>query len=456
MSLRVLRVIAIAGPVAFAIGLGFLTDQVLERTLADHLAHIVATVIVALGVTIFALWIFGLLNEMYRQLEQRRELERQRAEEWKALFEVGKEVTASPDLQGVLQSVVERAARLLGSDVAALMLLEPDEKYLRMTAHVGMHTAGMEQLRLLAEHGLQGYVLETGKPAVVHDYQSDPRLRNRPARLVAEEGMVSAISVPFSVKGRVLGTLSVGNRQRTEFSERHAELLAAFANWAAVAVETSALYDQVESLARLEERDRIAMDLHDGIIQSIYAVGLNLEEVAERAGESPDRVRERLDTAIDSLNAVIRDIRSYIFDLRPEVSQVPDLSVALNALVQEVRINTLMDVTLDMDGEVEQVSEEQGLALYHIVQEALNNVAKHAKASSAAVRLRCADGHVRIEVTDNGVGFVTDEQTDGGKQGLRNMTDRARSVGAHLQIRSAPGQGTRVRVELPLTEGEGE
>jgi len=470
VSLKVLRVIAIIAPVAFAVGVGLLTDRVLEPSMAEHWAHLIATVMIGVGAFVFAIFIFALLNRTYRQLEQQKEqLERQavelqsateatrqQAEEWKSLFELGREVTASPDLKGLLHSIVSRAKSLLNTDIAALMLLTPDGEYAYMTAHAGLRTPGMQQLRLLAEHGIQGLVLETGGPVIVEDYQRDERLRNRPARLVAEEGLVSLISVPFSRKGKPLGTLTVGNRHATRFDQRQGELLEAFASWAAVATETSHLYEKVESLARLEERERIGMDLHDGVIQSIYAVGLNLEDCAERVEQSPEEVRKGLEKAIDDLSRVIKDIRSYIFDLRPQVSQVADLPQAIRELVRDVRVNTLMDAELAIEGQLDGLlDQDQALALFHIAQEALNNVSRHSKATSVRVRLAADGDRVVLEVEDNGVGFDMKEGAGSGKQGMRNINDRARSLGAALTVDSERGHGTRVAVELPMARVKG-
>ena len=470
VSLKVLRVIAIIAPVGFAVGVGLFTDQVLEPSMAEHWAHVIATGMIGAGALVFALLVFWLLARMYKQLEEQKEqLERQAAElqaasevtgkqaaEWKSLFELGEEVTASPDLEGLLNSIVSRAKRLLNTDVAALMLLSPDGSSVHMAAHAGLRTPGMQELRLLAEHGIQGLVLETGRPVIVEDYQKDERLRNRPARLVAEEGLVSLISVPFSGKGKPLGTLTVGNRRPTKFNQQQAELLGAFATWAAVATETSQLYEKVESLARLEERERIGMDLHDGVIQSIYAVGLTLEDCAERTDDSAEEVRAGLEKAMDDLSRVIKDIRSYIFDLRPQVSQVADLPRALKELVRDVRVNTLMDAEVEIRGDVNGLLDQnQALALFHIAQEALNNVSRHSLAASVRVRLEAEGGRVHLEVADNGVGFDVKGDPGHGQQGMRNMTDRARSVGANLTFESEPGHGTRVSVELPLAQVKG-
>ncbi len=382
------------------------------------------------------------------------EAERRRGEEWKALFELGEEVTASPDLEALLNSVAERANRLFGSDVAALMLLDPGGEELQMVAHQGLRTQGMQQLHLPADEGLQGLVLETGDPIIVADYRQDPRPHKRPAQLEEDEGLISLIAVPFSARGRLLGTLTVANRKPTQFTERQADLLAAFANGAAVAVETSELYDRVKSMALLEERERIGMDLHDGVIQTIYAISLGLEDALERLEESPQSVRQRLDKAIDDLNKVTRDIRSYIFDLRPQVADVSDLRRALSELVDELKVNTLMEADLNAEGELPLLDEEQAKGLVHIVQEALHNVAKHSRATSAQVRVAASGRVLTMEVIDNGVGFDFDleAQRDMAKQGLRNMIDRARVLGARLSIDSAAGKGTRVSLDLPLEE----
>ena len=134
------------------------------------------------------------------------------------------------------------------------MLLSADGRELSMAAHSGLRTAGMRALRLSREHGLQALALEASGAVIVDDYQTDERLRNRPATLVKEEGLVSQVAVPFSGKGEVLGTLTVGNRKRTQFTTHQAELLQSFAHWTAVVVETRKLYEKLQSLALLEER----------------------------------------------------------------------------------------------------------------------------------------------------------------------------------------------------------
>ena len=378
--------------------------------------------------------------------------QRRRAEEWKNLFELGEEVTAGPDLQALLDSIVERARRLLRAEVAVLMLLDAGAQEWRIGAHSGRRSPGLRTARALRDHSLQSLVVRTGKAVVVADYRTDPRLRHRPALFVEEEGLISSIAVPFSARGRTLGTLTVGNRQPTPFGEQQAELLAAFANWAAVAVETSELHARVRSLALLEERERIGMDLHDGVIQSIYAIGLGLEDAVERLDEDPEGAKRAVDKAIDGLNHVIRDIRNYIFDLRPRIAEIGDLRQALAELVEEMRVNFLLSASLQVDGDLPFLSQEEERGLFHIAQEALNNVAKHARASSVDVRLGINGEALVLEVKDDGCGFDQSAVQTKGHQGLRNIQDRAASIGANLNIESSSGRGTRIVVKLPVAE----
>lgn len=376
------------------------------------------------------------------------------AAEWKALFDLGRDVTASPDIDQLLQSTVSHARRLLNTDMAVVMLLSPDQTYLHMAAHEGLTTPAMKRLRMLSEHGLQGAALENMAPVIVEDYAADPRLKERPAGLVAKERLVSQICAPLAGKSGPLGTLTVGNRKKTRFSQRDAELVEAFANWTAVALEASQLYEKLESLARLEERERIGMDLHDGVIQSIYAVSLNLEDILYRLDtDTPGQLRPSVEKAMDTLTNVIKDIRSYIFDLRPSASEVTDLPHAIQQLVEDVRVNALIDARLEFDGDISGLlDEKQAITLFHIAQEALNNISKHSRASAATVRLSRQDRRVVLEVQDTGTGFEVREGGPKEGHGLRNMRDRARSVDGDLTIESKPGRGTTVRVEIYLRD----
>ncbi len=177
---------------------------------------------------------------------------------------------------------------------------------------------------------------------------------------------------------------------------------------------------------------------------------LRLDDSADRLGERSEDIRVGLEKAMDDLNKVIQDIRSYIFDLRPEVSH-GDLVSAVEDLVQGVRVNALIDAEMAVEGDFDGVvTEDQATSLFRIAQEALGNVSRHSEAKSLRVKLTAMPHSVRLEVVDDGVGFDPRAERPPDRRGLRNMEERARNVGARLSLDSAPGRGTRLQVELPV------
>jgi GAF domain-containing protein/two-component sensor histidine kinase len=384
------------------------------------------------------------------------EEERRRTQEWRSLFELGEQVAASLDLNALLRTVVERAQELLRTESAILTLLSPNRDELTVAASVGLRTEGMRNLRVPVRPTTARFPAEDEGPVIIEDYLTDPRRTTPPIPEILEEHLVSFIAARFAAKGKLLGVLHVANRTPTRFSEHDGRLLQAFANLAAIAVENARLYEQVQSLAVLEERQRIGMDLHDGVIQSIYAVGLNLEECSEEVFNRPREVQARLEKAINDLNQVIKDIRSYIFDLRPHALELANLTDALSTLVRELRVNSLIEANLVVDGARDlgsRLTEEQATNLFHIAQEALANVQKHARASTVEARLTVRNGVLRLAISDDGVGFAPGWDIDPSHRGLRNMAERAQSLGGHFSVESIPGKGTCVVAEIPIGVG---
>jgi signal transduction histidine kinase len=212
------------------------------------------------------------------------------------------------------------------------------------------------------------------------------------------------------------------------------------------------LYRQARRVAVLEERERIAMDLHDGIIQSIYAVGLTLDSAKLQLQSDPRQSETGMAQAIDRLNEVIRDIRAYILDLQPSRVRMDDLEAALGRLANEFRANTMVETELLADSSVaRELDPAVRSAMFHISQEALANVAKHAHATRVWVSLRGEDGSAVLQVIDNGLGFPADATPTLLGHGLSNIVERGHAVGAHVEIVSSPGEGTTVTVRLPLS-----
>jgi signal transduction histidine kinase len=232
-------------------------------------------------------------------------------------------------------------------------------------------------------------------------------------------------------------------------------LLVLFAAQAAMAIRNAQLYRQVQDMAVLEERERIGMDLHDGVIQSLYATGLKLEGCLDDLTHEPAAVEGELQRAIDGLNGVIADIRSYIFRLRPGVLAHTDLAGAIGGLLQEIKVNALVDVQLiERPGATAGIAQEQVNELFLVAHESLTNVRKHAGARHVTARMEREGGVFRLTITDDGSGF--DPAVPGGGQGLHNMRERVERLGGRLVIESRRGSGSKLVVELPLdAEGEG-
>jgi signal transduction histidine kinase len=232
--------------------------------------------------------------------------------------------------------------------------------------------------------------------------------------------------------------------------ERTEDLLMSIGTWAGLAIENARLHRQAQRIAVLEERERIGMDLHDGIIQSIYAVGLALDYAQIALEEDPKLAKIKIEQAIEGLNNTIRDIRSYILDLRPRQFRGEDLMTGLQQLIDEFTANSRAGATLiGPKNALVGLSTSHATALFHICQEALANVAKHSRAQQVTIHLWGTDERVLLEVTDNGRGFDLRKMSVTLGHGLSNMHARARKAGGDVEITSEPGDGTTVLAWVP-------
>jgi signal transduction histidine kinase len=369
-------------------------------------------------------------------------------EQIRALVEAGIALTSELSLEVILQKLVEIARSQVNSRYAALSVLDRDGHIAQFVTS-GIGEAERARIGHIPEgHGLLAVLLREGESLRLDDIRTDPRSCGFPPH---HPPMKSLLGVPVLSRGRIIGNLYLTDKQGVaSFDDTDEEIVRLLATQAAAAIETGRLQEQLESLARFEERERIAMDLHDGVIQSVYATALHLEDAGEKLSEAPDQAGPVIDTAIDTLHQVIKDIRSYIFELRAQVSEVEDLPGAIRDLAETLRVNTLMSVNVEVGAPPRGLSQAQAVGLFHIAQEALNNVSKHSRATSVSIKLRSQNGRVRLEVQDNGIGFNTSGPGATDRHGLRNIKDRARSLRADLLIDSEVRRGTLLRVELPL------
>lgn len=382
-------------------------------------------------------------------IERGRRLEERNAE-LAALNAVALATSQYTDLTQVLREALEAVLAAIEVEAGEIYLWNEATNEMMLALHCGQSPETFHEVtRFRRGQGFPGWVAETGEPLVTTNLKRDLRFVRHG---VVEAGFGSYACVPIVVKGKVVGTLDLAARGERTFSQRDLELLQAIGHQIGVAIENARLYTQVQRLAVLEERERIGMDLHDGVIQSIYAVGLTLDyaRLLLREGDIAD-AGKRLEQAIDNLNGTIRDIRSYIMDLRPRRFQAESLAEGLRQLAREFKANTLVEVELKLTpGADAALGREARQGLFHIAQEALANVAKHAHATTVRVELRSVDSQVCLSVQDNGIGIAPEARQERLGHGLANMAERARSLGGSFHLDSQPGKGTEINVRIPV------
>lgn len=372
----------------------------------------------------------------------------QRNKDLALINDVAATLATSLDIDDILDQTLFQVMAYLDVEAGEIFLRTDDEKEFRLALHKGKFAeAFLTRERFEVGEGFIGIVAETEKPLVTTDLKNDMRYL-RPA--VVAEGFKSMACIPLRAGGDVIGVMSVASRNERSFEEREITLLNAIGIWAGITIENARLHSQTRRVAILEERERIGMDLHDGIIQSIYAVGLALDYARVAIDADPKESKQKIDQAMDGLNKAIRDIRAYVLDLRPRQYVGDNLKESLLRLVEEYRVNTLADANLVApDNGLMELPISHATALFHICQEALANSAKHAQAKRTDVHLWVTQNRVLLEISDDGQGFDLRKMSVTLGHGLSNMHVRARKVGGDLEINAAPGEGTTVLAWVP-------
>jgi signal transduction histidine kinase len=378
---------------------------------------------------------------------------RQRNEDLALVNDLAAALACSQDVADILHMTLNRVVEYLQVEAGEIFLTDEDTHTMKLALHVGdAAEAFWTREHFAFGEGLIGLAANDVKPVISEALNGDTRFL-RPAVVAA--GFRCMACVPLTAPGKVVGVMSVATRQKRRLEEREIQVLMAVGSWAGIAVENVRLDQQSRRLAVLEERERIGMDLHDGIIQSIYAVGLGLDFARGAITDEPEQARAKIDQAIEGLNSVIRDLRTYILDLRPRQFRGENLMDSLRRLIEEFRVNGLQNVSLaGPDNGLNGLSVENATALFHITQEALANTAKHARALQTTVQVWTAPGRVLVEVADNGQGFDLRKMSVTIGHGLSNIHTRAHKVGGDVEITSEPGMGTSVLAWVPTNQHE--
>jgi two-component system, NarL family, sensor histidine kinase DevS len=367
------------------------------------------------------------------------------------LIEAGMVLASELSLGAVLQRIVELAVDLTGARYGALGVLTPDGRSIQDFLTVGITP---EQRAALGDppagHGLLGALTREARPLRIPDIGADPRSVGFPPN---HPPMTSLLGARIIGRGTVFGNIYLTDKQGAEmFDEEDERILVVLATQAAIAVENARLYDETERKGRelqrlqvLEERERIGKELHDGVIQSLFAVGMSLQGVASSTADA--EVARRLEAAVEDVDGAILDLRNYIFGLRPGILADRHLDQALKEMASEFDARSGVVTVVDVDGEVASLLASRAGDVVQLVREALSNVSRHAEATTCRISFRQGEGGVVLEIDDDGRGFDTDTTSWG--MGLHNLRERAESLGGVLEVHSTLGEGSTVRATFP-------
>lgn len=385
---------------------------------------------------------------LVEQMQERDTALTRRSEDLSLLNDIASALTSSLELDEILNKTLAVVMNYMRVEAGEIFLLEDDMETLRMVLHRGQAAeAFWTRNRFKVGEGFVGLVARSGQPKVSVDLTRDSQLVRQ---AVIKAGFHQIAALPLKSGENLMGVMSVATRTQEPLDERGLQLLGAVANWAGLAIDNARLHQNARRLAVLEERDRIGMDLHDGIIQSIYGVGLSLENALHTVDEDSGLAKVRIKESIEGLNRAIRDIRAYILDLRPRQMGNDGLMSGLKRLATEYRANTFAEVNLKgPEKELIELPQVSALALFHICQETLANAAKHAGAKRVDVNVWMTSDRVAMEIRDNGKGFMMEKMSMTIGHGLSNMATRARAVGGEVDISSAPGEGTTILAWVP-------
>ncbi|HSM70848.1 MAG TPA: GAF domain-containing protein, partial [Anaerolineales bacterium] len=313
---------------------------------------------------------------MVEQMKERDQALTRRNVDMELLNGIASTLTSSLELDEILNKTLGHVMNYMDVEAGEIWLLEEDKVSLRMVLHRGQAAEAFWTRNVFrVGEGYIGIVAQERKPLVSTDLENDLRYVRS---AVIEAGFRQVACIPILSGENLMGVMSVAKKETTPIDEINVQMLAAVGNWAGLAIENARLHENARRLAILEERDRIGMDLHDGIIQSIYGVGLSLESALHSINADPSDAKERVQHSIEGLNQTIRDLRSYILDLRPRQMGDDGLISGLNRLIAEYRANTFAEAQLiEPDFDLNTLTQTQSTTLFHICQEALANAAKH-------------------------------------------------------------------------------
>ena len=377
--------------------------------------------------------------------------EQRRAEQFRVMSEVGARITAILTVDELLHEIVRLVKDTLGYYHTAIGLVENEELVIKAGAGAHWDSGDFQPSRLkVGGKGITAWVAATGEPLLVPDVTQDDRYLSLPE----SPGIRSEIAVPLKTGARIIGVLDVQSDQVNTFDQSDLVVLQSVAHQAAIAIENARLYQQAQQAAALEERSRLARDLHDAVTQTLFSASL-IGEVVPTVWQSDEKEGRQLLQELRHLTrGALAEMRTLLLELRPAALAEASMEELLHQLCEASAGRSGVAIRANVEGEWD-LPQEVHVALYRVAQEALNNVVKHARASQAEVTLRCtppsdaviADSASSVElvVSDDGCGFDPGSIPPD-RLGLGIIRERTEAIGAALRIETQPGMGTKVAV----------
>ena len=381
-------------------------------------------------------------KQLYEQMQRR-------LAESESVQRIAKGLLQKSGLDEVLKIVCDEAMQLTDAKGSAVLLLEEDG-WLKLTYSAGLPVFGFD--RLPVGGSFAGHAFQTGSHVWVNLQDKNPdeavrQLQGYPWT----KGLMSLLVVPLKADTKLIGVLNILDKPG-EITPEDLRIIDLFADQAAIIIEHVRLQHQAEQLAVLEERQRLARELHDSVTQALYSVTLYAD--AARMTYSA-KMWTALESNLQEVGKMAReamyDMRLLVFELRPFMLETDGWVAALRARVVAVEGRSGLKTEVHVDGErrLSVVIEQE---LYRIAQESLNNVVKHAEAKEVHINIKYEDDHVSLEVIDDGRGFDIRTANESGGVGLLGIQERVKQLGGSIEIESAPGNGTHLTVRIPVNE----
>jgi signal transduction histidine kinase len=367
-----------------------------------------------------------------------------------AMSDVVLAIASELRLDAVLDRLVHAARELVDARYAALGIPDEDGTEFDQFLHAGMSDDLVAELGPLPRtHGMLGAMLSDPRPFRTDDITKDPRFRGWWPD--AHPLMRSFLGVPIVAKGDIIGAFYLTEKigAPAAFDDADEKLITVLAAHAAIAIENARLFEASRELSVIEERNRLARELHDAMTQNLFSLSLTAEAASGLVRTDPGRAEAEIDRVRELARETQAELRSLVFELRPPRLETDGLVATIRKDLEVLgRAHGLKaDVRVHRKPELDSAVE---IELYRIVQEALNNAVRHARAESVAVDVDAPDGMVTITVRDDGVGFDPAARAIRERRlGLTSMRERAEALGGTLTVETAPRSGTTVRVEVP-------